>query len=319
MSVTSATHIGAPIGGARRKRRRLAPFVAVSMIVAASAAVGWLAAKVFIGPIAEQGGVEVWLPASEGDQRGAQSRQASPPTIVASYPLNLSYVLSQWAPGKRPSGLLEGAKLGDRVLTTDGATAPVARGDVITLTGWAGERGLGGRYPYVLISACGKVVAHAAVNLARPDVAKAVHVNLGRSGWRAQIALRHLPDCEPLVLNAWGVAPVDSKLILPLNGKLVLFVKSKPQPTYNAHVSSAAPPLRPADMKQIGPIRLTVTANELILRRCADTDCPIVGQLAKGEWTVLTLDDSNGWLLVATPKRAGWVSKRDVGVAQRPG
>ena len=199
--------------------------------------------------------------------------------------------------------------------------APSSRADfvngLLTVSGWAGDRSIGVRYPYVLISACGKVVAHVAVNLARPDVAKIIHVNLGQSGWRAQIALRHLPDCGNLQLRAWGVAPGDSGLILPLNGQFALSVV--PAAESKALVASAAPPLRPADMKPLSPVGLKVTANVLNIRRCAGVDCAIVGRLAKGEWTVLTLDDSKGWLLFAMPERAGWVSKRYVGFSARPG
>lgn len=319
------------------------------MIVVVGATVGWLAAKYFTGRVVESESVEVRLPPTGGEQRAAtpstadariaarpeerstgappgKPAAATPPpaalsNTVASYPLNLSYALSQWSLGKSPSGFFDSAKLNGRVVTTGGASTPVARDTLIELSGWTGDGSVGVRYPYVLISSCGKIVAHAEVNQARPDVAKAVHVNLGQSGWRARIALRHLPGCENLELRAWGVAPGDSRLILPLNGQLALsvFVPSVAQATDNGVVSSAAPPLRPADMKPLPPVRLNVTANVLNIRRCAGVSCAIVGKLAKGEWTVLTLDETDSWLLVATPDRAGWVSKRYVGVSGRPG
>jgi len=315
------------------------------MIVVVGAAAGWLMAKYFTGRIAEQDSVEVQIPSADPAQTAARpppaderiavqpAKPATPPADappvkpatatpgnkVASYPLNLSYALSQWSFGKNPSGFLDSAKLGERSLKTGGAVVSLPRDAVLQLSGWAGDGSVGVRYPYVLISACGKVVAHVAVNLARPDVAKAVHANLGRSGWRAKIALRHLPVCKNLTMRAWGVAPGDSRLILPLNGQLALSIAVPPPAAGHPAVSAAAQPLRPADMKPLPPVRLNVTANALNIRRCAGVKCSIVGKLAKGEWTVLTLDDSNGWLLVATPDRAGWVSKRYVAVTQGPG
>ncbi len=329
--VTSPTATDAPLGGARRRRHRsrLPLIAAVAAIVAVGGTTGWLAAKYFTGRISQLQSVEVQLPPADVDQGGVKQRPDQsivtklPPTAplktVASYPPDLSYVLSQWSAGMNLAGHIDRAKLGDRVLAANGAIGSVDRDKVIALSGWAGDESVGVRYPYVLISACGKVVAHAAVNLARPDVAKAVHANLGQSGWRAQIALRHLPDCKNLKLSAWGVPPGDSRWIFPLNGQLALSIAPAGKVTEKSLVTSAAPPLRPADMKPLAPVQLTVKANILNLRRCAGADCAIVGKLAKGEWTVMTLGDSNGWLLIATPDRAGWVSKRYVGVSQPPG
>ncbi len=212
--------------------------------------------------------MEVQLPPTGANQGGVKQPPAQsivtklPPTAplktVASYPPNLSYVLSQWTAGMNLAGHIDRAKLGDRVLTTSGAIKSVDRDKVIALSGWAGDESVGVRYPYVLISACGKVVAHAAVNLARPDVAKAVHVNLGQSGWRAQIALRHLPDCKNLKLSAWGVPPGDSRWIFPLNGQLALSIAPTGKVTEKFLVTSAAPPLRPADMKGDVPISVEI-------------------------------------------------------------
>jgi hypothetical protein len=323
--------------------------LAVLVIVVVGAVVGWLAAMYFAGPAVPLQRVEVPIPPIERKLRAAKPPppmriaiqparppavrprtaelpansiaakpvRTAPPKIVDSYPLKLSYLLSKWSARKAPSGFLDGARLDDRVLKTGGAAISVARDKVITLSGWAGDQSVGVRYPYVLISACGRVVAHVVVNLARPEVANSVHGNLGRSGWRAQIALRHLPDCGDLKLRVWGVAPGDSKLILPLDGQLSLVVA--PAVESNALVTSAAPPLRPTDMKPLTPVWLRVMTNVLNIRRCAGVDCAIVGRLAQGEWTVLTLDDMNGWLLFATPEYAGWVSKRYVGLSPLPG
>jgi hypothetical protein len=39
---------------------------------------------------------------------------------------------------------------------------------------------------------------------------------------------------------------------------------------------------------------------------------PIIGKFRKGEWTVVKMDESTGWLLVVTLERVGWVARQFV-------
>ena len=163
LMVTSTTHSGAPTGGLRPRRRRskLPLLMAVSMIVV----VGWLAAKYFTGRIADTDSLEVQLPRVDPKQRcvkppavdariAVQPTQtpASPPStaappakstavkpsrtgpskVVASYPLKLSYPLSQWSTGNTLSGFLDTVVLDGRSLKTNDTATPVDRNKVLT-------------------------------------------------------------------------------------------------------------------------------------------------------------------------------------------
>ncbi len=188
--------------GAKRephRRTRLPVIATVVVIVAVGALVGWTTAKYFTGRIAETEAVDVKLPASgnaarsspspvpaakkrEDDTAKVSEPRREPSRIgVDSYPLSAGYALDEWSAGTGNSGYLDEASVNGQTLTGKGA-ALLADGDVVELFGWAGDASLGLRYPFVLISACGKVVAHVAVGLPRSDVAAAVHPNLGKSG-----------------------------------------------------------------------------------------------------------------------------------------
>jgi len=235
--------------------------------------------------------------------------------VVDSMPPAAGYALADWVRGDTPSGFLDTATVNGRSIKEDGGRQ-IRESDVIDLSGWAGDAGVGVRYPYVLVSSCGWVVASAPVTLARPDVAKSVHPNLRRSGWRVRVAARHLPDCKNAALRVWGVAPGDRKLVLPLNGRVPVpdvILKSRRAVRFEA----ARAPLRPSDMKPLLPVRISVRTGTLNIRRCAGVECAVQGKLKKGEWTVLALDEAKDWLLVALPDRAGWVAKRYVDL--RPG
>jgi hypothetical protein len=323
--MTVADERSVPQAVPRRTRWKVSATIAAIILVGVS--VGWLLAKYLTAHLAEPEQAASTLPqpgtASVTEPESSSSRLPQAPSApvapppaplevqVNSYSGDLAYPLSEWLPGKTPSGFVD-------VVSVNGTNRPpnvpldmVGKGDRIGLSGWAGDISVGLRYPYVLISACGLVVAHAVVDRPRPDVAKSIHANLDRSGWALTIAASHLPKCENRTLEAWGVAPGASRIVLPLNNRIAV-PGGAVAADESIRLAAVASPIRPADMVAIAPAKLTVHPAKLNMRRCASADCPVTGTLAKGAWEVLTLDKAAGWLLVAMPDRAGWVSDQYV-------
>ena len=316
----------------RRPRKSIIRTIAtIVSIVVVGATIGWGVAKYLTSRETDSESAALVLPrpvavapvsapavpggkAAEDDARVGETLKAQPPqeaaeTIVGSYGAALSYAIAEWTLGTAPSGFVDSANVNGQALGPEAAMPPLRGRDILELSGWAGDVSIGLRYPYVLISACDRVVAHTAVNLQRPDVAKAVHENLGLSGWRVTIAAAHLPQCKGGALRAWGVAPGDRKLLLPLNRHIGLSDRAI-EPDDSRRFKAAAAPLRSGDLPPIVPTVLNVRAKILNMRRCAKPDCAVTGQLAKGTWSVLELGETAGWMLVALPGRAGWISRQ---------
>jgi hypothetical protein len=115
-----------------------------------------------------------------------------PLIIVDSLPLADQSALTDWR------GIEGAAGHFDQLVLVDGSKpgpGGVSAIDVLVAQGWAGDTGLGMRLADMLLARCDRVVARAKVTLDRPDVAAAVHPNLVRSGWEAQILAGHLPSC----------------------------------------------------------------------------------------------------------------------------
>ncbi|MEX2616672.1 MAG: hypothetical protein WD767_11295 [Alphaproteobacteria bacterium] len=312
-----------------RRNTKLRTGLTIVSIIVVGAGIGWAAAKYLTSPGLEPESAALVLPRREAvvpavpadmaakEDAGAskQPEQAPAVMLVGSYGQEQSYPIDEWTLGTAPSGFIDSASVNGRALGPEAGMPPLRGRDVLELSGWAGDVSIGLRYPYVLISACGRILAHAAVNLQRPDVANAVHENLRLSGWRVTIAAAHLPQCKGGALRAWGVAPGDRKLLLPLNRHVALS-DTAIELDRDARFAAAEPPLHAADMPPIAPVILNVRAKVLNMRRCAKAECAVTGQLAQGTWNVLELGGTVDWMLVALPGRAGWISRQDAEITQ---
>lgn len=324
-----------------RRKSRLPLVMTVTMIVVVGVGVGWVTAKYLTArsndpevaelslpgfsergvpeepkanldqaasrPATQEDAVPAPVSASSPASGGAQPRRV----VVSSYSSGQPYPLSEWVLGQALSGFIDSSRVNGVGFDPANGPPPLTGTDVIEVSGWTGDVSIGIRYPFVVISTCGQAIAHAAVNKERPDVAKTVHGNLGESGWRATIAASDLPVCENRALRAWGVAPGDRKLILPLNGRVAIGGEAVARDDTVTFVPSSLV-LKPDDMAPLATEKLTVVAKVLNMRRCGDADCAVTGRLEKGVWNVIKVDDKDDWLLVALPDRAGWVSKQFV-------
>ena len=323
-----------PAGPPRRRHKsKLRTVFTIFAIVVVGASIGWLAARYLTSQVDEPESAALALPrvapaSPAGKPRSAVEDTVQPDAVakgntrweavevvVGSYGSKLFYPIGEWTLGTAPSGFIDSVNVNGQALGPEAAMPPLRGRDLLELSGWAGDVAVGLRYPYVLISACDQIVAHTPVNLPRPDVAKAVHGNLGLSGWRVTIAAGHLPSCKGGLIKAWGAAPGDQKLLLPLNRHIALSDKAI-EPEEKLQFTAAAPPLHAGDLPPIPPAQLNVRAEMLNMRRCAGPDCPVTAQIARGTWSVLVLGESVDWILVALPGRAGWISREYAEVTQ---
>lgn len=224
---------------------------------------------------------------------------------VDSVPTALQYPVSEWNAVSFYSGFIDKV-LVDGEDRTSQQIIDVARDDVITLTGWAGHSEFGMRTPTVLFSVCETVVGVATVQDPRQDVADNVHVNLTRSGWRATIAVEHLPTCEKPILVAWAQAPLGYN-IFPLHGGRVLNMTGGEPPAFK--LKSRYRPARHSERSQPVMKTITVNANALRIRRCPTTDCDVVGQFSAGQYSGFVIEQAGDWSLVQIDSQVGWVSQ----------
>lgn len=313
----------AGVGPRRRSKTPLAATLCVILLV--GSAVGWGVAKFLI--LQDEQGTNIEIPKTgKLLKKPEKTPEAEPPKSVQpipapipvdSYASDKAYSITQWIQGDQFSGYIDEARINGAPLPKDGLR-PFAPGDVIELAGWTGEVHVGIRLPYVIASACDTIIGHAPVSGNRPDVAKAVHPNLSVSGWRMRIAPQLLPNCEDRTLRVWGVVPGLTRLILPLNGHVPTSTSAPgPEPTLEQNKTGApefaySQPLMAQDMKPLRSFTLMVKAKTLNIRACGDAKCLVTGKFRKGEWTVVKMDESKDWLLVATPDRAGWVARKFV-------
>ncbi len=216
------------------------------------------------------------------------------------------YALDTWQRARGAAGKIENI-----ALSTEEALPSRALndGDVIEISGWAGDSDLGARTAFVAIAICGRVIATPSVDGQRPDIARNVHPNLGRSGWRARVAIAHVPRCADAKLEI--LAPMGPfPFAVPLDGGQTLTLASGG--TAPALRGPAAP-LRRAPTAAPEPRRLTVQGTGNInLRRCASTECSVLGALRAGVHQAIVVENAADWLLVAVPTAgaSGWIAKR---------
>lgn len=233
-------------------------------------------------------------------QAPARSQVAEVDSVETGYPL------ADWRRASGGFGWIDGVALaGGQALPERQLTDA----DVLELGGWAGDVDVGLRARFVAVAVCGRVVATPAVDLPRPDVAETVHPNLFASGWRARVAVKHLPRCAEPRIDVWGpVGPFP--FAIPLDGGRAL---SLAPPGGDAPVLRGPQRLRAPPAEAPAPRRALVQGQGNVnLRRCAGTNCATVGQLPAGSHLAIVAEESADWLLLAVPAsgRTGWIARR---------
>ncbi len=199
----------------------------------------------------------------------------------------------------------------DQLVLADGSTpgdAGISAIDVLIARGWAGDTGLGMRLNDVLLARCDRIVGRAKVTLDRPDVAKAVHPNLVRSGWEAQLLAGHLPSCGDDNLSAWAVIPGNPALLVSLIGRHAARV-DRIDPPDISHVSAHSE-IRPDAYAAPAQETFEVLASRANLRRCGSTKCAVTGQIDQGTHSGILLDNNGDWSLIGFDDQQGWLFNR---------
>ena len=226
-----------------------------------------------------------------------------PPLIVDSFPADAQPSLDEWERVGDVGGHFD-VLLMHSTGTSIESGFPVAADSVIVAKGWAGDHSLGICFPDVLLSMCGSFVGRAQVSGPRPDVAEAVHPNLGLSGWSADLYAGDLPSCENPDLEVWAVVPGRRAALAALVGKRRINVT--PSSATREHESAQVP----VDQTKYWPyesVELNVTASRANMRRCGSTSCAVVSQVDRGTYPAAILDRVDGWSLVVVGDRAGWL------------
>lgn len=244
------------------------------------------------------------------------AKNAAPkiPVPVDSVPVRSQTGLKGWIQRKENAGYLDMALLESGQAIRPGPAVPVK--GLLEVSGWAGEPFLGMRMRQVVLVYCGRMVAAAPVEDARGDVADKVHPNLARAGWRVWIASSHLSrECWQGNLMAWAIGPVGTDL-WPLAGQLNLSLADESESGSENLVSPAGLPT-PDNQPSAQPVRMSIAAAALRLRRCGSASCGVVGSIVKGTYDTLVLEDSDsGWLLVQLAGQAGWLDRRYVAIGK---
>ena len=268
-------------GAELRRRTKVTLAVTLGFILVIGSVVGWGAAKFLINledhepsvTLPETGKLKKKTNQTTGSKRNAPAQTGSYTLPVDSYAPDAIYDIAQWSQGEQYSGYIDAVFVNGVPLPKDGSYQFSPR-DVIAMKGWTGEVKVGIKLPYVIASACGKIVGHARVTGPHPDVAKAVHRNLTVSGWRFRIASNSLPNCANWALRVWGVAPGRTRLVLPLNSHLSIsgpVWAAVPESNAGKIVKFENPdPLTVKKMMPLRSLTLTVKAKQLNMRSCGD-------------------------------------------------
>jgi hypothetical protein len=230
--------------------------------------------------------------------------QISPRAVqVNSYPPGREYALSQWQVVDDPGGFVDAVFVNGELIGMD-EIIMVSTGDVIHLTGWAGHRLLGMRFPEVLFSVCGSVIGGVAVTGERADIADSVHPNLMYSGWEANLFASDLPHCDEAAIAVWGRPPVGWTL-RPVLGEWrfeVQTVADAPAMT----VIHEEPLIRPEDASKADTLRLSIHHDKTALHQCANTTCDVLSYLPQGLLNAVIVEEFDGWVLLQSVKGSGW-------------
>lgn len=227
---------------------------------------------------------------------------SKPMVIVDSLPPAAQGALGEWR------GIQGSAGYFDQLVRVDGSQpgdSAVSAIDIVVARGWAGDTGLGMRFTDVLLARCNRIVGRAKVTLDRPDVAKAVHPNLVRSGWEAQLLAGHLPSCGDDELSAWAVIPGSPALLVSLIGRHSVSVDQVGRPAISN--VSAQTGIRPESYEAPAKETFEILASRANLRRCGSTKCEVTGQIDGGTYSGILLDDNGEWSLFGFEDRQGWM------------
>lgn len=230
------------------------------------------------------------------------NESSNPMVIVDSLPPTAQGALGDWL------GLEGSAGHFDQLVLADGSRpgdAGVSAIDILVARGWAGDRGLGMRLADVLLARCDRIIGRAKVTLDRPDVAKAVHPNLVRSGWEAQLLAGHLPSCGDDNLSAWAVVPGSPALLIPLIGRHAVTVDRIGAPS--ASNVSAQTEIRPEAYSAPAEETFEILSSRANLRRCGSTTCAVTGQIDRGTHSGVLLDHNGEWSLMGFGESHGWL------------
>lgn len=231
--------------------------------------------------------------------------QASPRAVqVNSYPPGREYPLSEWQVVEDAGGFVDAVFINGELMGMD-EVIQVKSGDVIHMTGWAGHRMLGMRFPEVLFSVCDKVIGGAAVTGTRSDVAESVHPNLMYSGWEADLFAADLPDCDETTISVWGRPPVGWTLRPVLGDWSFAFQASAEESSVT--VIHEEPLVRPEDVKEAETYRLSIHHDSTALHQCADVRCDVVAKLSQGALNAVVVEELDGWVLLQSAKGSGWI------------
>jgi hypothetical protein len=245
-----------------------------------------------------------------------------PVTPVNSVGPSEQYKITEWNAVNFSAGVID-------AIAVDGVTQPHARSitikpdSVITLSGWAGHGQFGMRIEQVLISVCDRIVGISDVTGERADIAKAVHMNLTKAGWRATITAAHFPTCEQPSMFVWALAPIGFNIFPLRGGRLLDILPPKPlkknvttHPNANLNFQSAAPLSHPKTREAPAEVVFEISATVLRIRQCPDVKCRVVGKFKKGSHRGFILEVTSNWILMQSGKRAGWMYLPFVNIRQ---
>jgi hypothetical protein len=238
---------------------------------------------------------------------------------VDSVPLEQNYSLAEWTLEKAESGYLDSITFAGARLDSNTVQA-LADSETISLHGWAGDTDLGMRFAHVVFSMCDRVIGNAKVGIARPDVARQVHPNLGSSGWAAKLLVGHLPRCDGARLAAWAVSPFG-RTLYPLQGGASLALAPPGKVAGGTDASptvTSAELVHPSDIDAAArPIVVDVKSGSVNLRRCGAVSCTAIGTLGRGRHSGVMLDGNGEWTLVLIRDLTiGWISREAAHVTQ---
>ncbi len=239
------------------------------------------------------------------EQVASEEPPLPPPLSVHSIPVSNQYSVLDWNASQPFSGYVDTVYVDD-VLSEPNQPISVTTDSVVRLNGWAGNAAFGVQFPWVLFSVCDLVVGSTPVLVQRPDVQENVHKNLEVTGWEATLAARHFPVCEDATLIAWGVAPIGFNIFPLYGGRVIDHVPGEETPPKYDFVSPDTI-LSPKDVPPPTEMSISVLASSLNVRRCASSDCPIVGAFKRGRYDGFLIDTNSEWSLVQAADTVGWV------------